>query len=323
MLQFYLDAGGTLGIDESSLVPPLVTVGCFSSSVGESFALEDHVVPEMFDVLTEGGLNVSENSYQIALDITPPSKICCVMVQGRVGRIQFRMTGSEPDLIFHSRDTERSSILDEVYPSLTMVNLGTRLLCKGVTLHLEPTPGDPHLRFRPVFEREVAKAPLPSTLGVLLKASDNTKDFTIVAQGESIRVHKAVLAVSSEFFCKCIQYTDKSTFDVADAASIWSAAVGFMYDRAIDGVQFYDLLGLVRIGCEYLIGDLVTASVERVVFLIRGNLVKPVEDVVVAMSIGRRFLIQPILDECALYMQDNARALIMDHAFIQRYALLD
>jgi len=321
MLQFYLDARGTLGIDDSSLVSPLVTVGCFSSSVGESFSLEDQVVPEMFNVLTQEGLNVSENSYQIALDISPPSKICSVMVQGRVGRIQFRMTGLEPDLIFHSRETEPSSILDNVYPSLTMVNMGTRLLCKGVTLHLEPTPGDPRLRFRPVFE--VAKACLPSPLGVLLKASDNTKDFTIVAHGESIRVHKAVLAVSSEFFCKCIQYSDKITLDVPDAASIWSAAVGFMYDRAIDGVHFYDLLGLVRIGCEYLIGDLVTASVERVVFLIRSNLVKPVEDLVIAMSIGRRFLIQPILDECALYMQDNARALIMDHAFIQRYALLD
>jgi len=321
MLQFYLDARGTLGIDDSSLVSPLVTVGCFSSSVGESFSLEDQVVPEMFNVLTDEGLNVSENSYQIALDISPPSKICSVMVQGRVGRIQFRMTGLEPDLIFHSRETEPSSILDNVYPSLTMVNMGTRLLCKGVTLHLEPTPGDPRLRFRPVFE--VAKACLPSPLGVLLKASDNTKDFTIVAHGESIRVHKAVLAVSSEFFCKCIQYSDKITLDVPDAASIWSAAVGFMYDRAIDAVHFEDLIGLVRIGCEYLIGDLVAASVERVVFLIRGNLIKPAEDLVVAMSIGRRFLIQPILDECALYMQDNARALIMDHAFIQRYALLD
>ena len=126
----------------------------------------------------------------------------------------------------------------------------------------------------------------PSPLGVLLKANDQTKDFTIATLDGEIRVHKAVLSVSSEFFCKCIQYSHRDCLEVPDSGSVWKAAVGFMYERTVDGVGFHDLLGLVRVGCEYLIRELMFASTQRVAYLIRNNLVQPAEDVVVAMTVG-------------------------------------
>jgi hypothetical protein len=323
MLPFFLDARGVLGVDGSLLMHPLATVGCFSTSIGDSYCVEDRMVPEMYDLFTEAGLHVIENAYQIAIDIEPPSRVSCVMVQGRVGRIQFRMNGSEPDLVYHSRETEPTSKLDAMYGSLTAVNLGCKMLCRGITLHLEPMPGDPRVRFRPVYMCENVSVRAPNPLGALLKASEQTKDFTISTINGDIRVHKVVLSVSSEFFCKCIQYSHKDRLEVSDSLAVWAAAVGFMYYRTVDDVAFQDLLGLVRIACEYLIGDLMIASSDRLTCMIRRNLVSASDDIVAAMSIARRFSIQSILNECTAYIQDNAQLLIMDHSFIRRYALLE
>ena len=321
MLTFYQDARGVFGNEKSTMVHPVATVGCFSMSTGDSYCLEDRVVPEMFDVLTDSGLDVVENAYQIAIDIEPPSRVSWVMLQGRIGRIQFRMNGSEPDLVFHSKETEPTSRLGVIYHSLTAVNVGCKVPCRGITLHVDPAPGDPRVRFRPVYVCEAAPVNAPSPLGLLLKASEQTKDFTIVTLDGSIRVHKSVLSVSSEFFCKCIQYSHKDCLEVSDSCSVWKAAVCFMYERTVDGIEFRDLLGLVRVGCEYLIGELTDASVRRIVYLIRCDFVQPVGDVVDAMVVARRFSIQPILDECAAFLQNNAHALITDHAFIRCYAL--
>ena len=319
MPPIYMDSMGSLGISTSSLVSPIMSVSDFCYSVGDTF--EQSTTHEIYDVLTDEGFDTIALGYQITISITPPSKIKAVMVKGRISRIQFRMDRGDPDLVFHSRDAEPDSYLDAVYESFTSVNLSCKNFCKAVTLHLEPMPSDPTVRFRPLFDIADSVVFVCNPLGAMLKANLATKDFSIVAPEGTIRLHRAVFAANSEFFSKCVEYDNKSSINVADTLRVWGVVVDFMYERSLRStVELYELLYVIPLAMQFIMGDLFSAATARVVYLLNANHINPCEDLVMILSLTSRLHVPDIVAACKSYMEERSHTLLFDKSFITRYS---
>ena len=331
-LRLYLDANGKLGVIPEDLTPPLVSVKKMEihRRQYDTYSCNDGTW-KMYDILCPEGLGPShEHGFRFTLDITPPTPVSAIMIQGPVDYIKLVGTGSHASIEYPSSKHEPLSLLPCVSDSLTFVALRSKGVCTKIIVSCDGISNLPNIRFVPIFANYRVHMPQPAveSLGQML-LSDNSQNFIIRFPHNThpenlIRVHRDVLLASSEYFVKVVQHTQNikqmfiDSIDVQEPFDVWSEIVNFMYTRSVTTDSVDLMLKTLPFASMFLLPDMCKLLAFNVEMHIRSQEVVPMV-VVEALAIADRFQIASLKRECDDYMQANSSTLILNRPFMSRY----